>query len=133
MDAIQVRHPRQGRACARRKLANIDGPRPGCHDEGSAAEDGPDETSLAEDLKRLAHRDVGHLVFLGQVSFGRKPAREFFDGDPPGDVVGELDVGKFASHRVDRRHRHALRLDLHRAYIGLSGYLCSMATGRSVS
>lgn len=87
----------------------------GCGDEGSAAVDADDQSAFAQHRHGVADGDIGDAVLLGERAFRGELAGNLAGLDPPGDVLGDLDVGMIAPVRVDRLGRHVLNVGARRA------------------
>ena len=68
----------------------------GLGDECSASVNGDDEAPLTQDFHSAPDGLVAASVVLGQRAFGQKPRAwpQLAGGDPGGDVVGDLGIGK---------------------------------------
>ena len=78
--------------------------------EGSPAVHGDDDASLAQDRHRVAHGGVGDLVLFGETALAGELQLDLALGDPPLDVVRDLDVGVFSPIGINRTSGHMINL-----------------------
>ena len=78
--------------------------------ESSPAVHGDDDASLAQDRHRVPHGGVGDLVLFGEAALAGKLQFDLALGDPPLDIVCDLDIGVFSPIGINRTSRHMINL-----------------------
>ena len=78
--------------------------------EGSPAVHGDDDASLAQDRHRVAHGGVGDLVLFGETALAGELQLDLTLGDPPLDIVRDLDIGIFSTKGINRTSGHMINL-----------------------
>ena len=91
-------------------------PRPPTGHERSPAVHGDDDASLAQDRHRVAHGGVGDLVLFGEAALAGELQLDLTLGDPPLDIVRDLDIGIFSPIRINRTRRHMINLGCSLSY-----------------
>ena len=69
-----------------------------------------DDASLAQDRHRVPDGGVGDLVLFGEAPLAGELQLDLAPGDPPLDVVCDLDVGVFSPIGINRTSRHMINL-----------------------
>jgi hypothetical protein len=78
--------------------------------ESSPAVHGDDDASLAQDRHRVAHGGVGDLVLFGEAALAGELQLDLALGDPPLDIVRDLDIGIFSTKGINRTRGHMINL-----------------------
>ena len=78
--------------------------------EGSPAVHRDDDPPVAQHRHRVPNRGVGDLVLIGEATFARELQLDLALGDPPLDVVRDLDIGIFSPIRINRTSSHKINL-----------------------
>jgi hypothetical protein len=79
--------------------------------EGSPAVDGDDDSSLAQHRHRVPHGRVRDPVFLGEAPLTGKFPRDLALGNPPLDIVRDLNIGIFGPEGINRTRGHKINLE----------------------
>ena len=64
----------------------------------------------------MAHCGVGDLVLFGEAPFAGELQLDLALGDPPLDIVRDLDIGVFSPIRINRTRRHMINLGCSLSY-----------------
>ena len=77
---------------------------------------GEDDPSLAEYCHRVPHGGVGHPVFFGEAPLAGELRGDLALGDPPLDIVRDLDVGILSPKGINRTSRHMITIGCSLSY-----------------
>src|SRR5690348_17180883 len=78
--------------------------------ESSPAVHGEAEASLAQARQRVAQGGVGDLVLVGETALAGEVQLDLTLGDPPLDIVRDLDIGIFSTKGINRTSGHMINL-----------------------
>lgn len=86
-------------------------PWPGrCH-EGATAMRGDNDPTLSQHRHRVPDGGVRDTVFVGEAPLTRELRCNLALGNPPLDIVRNLDIGIFSPKRIDRTSRHTITIE----------------------
>lgn len=75
-----------------------------------------DDASLTQHCHRVPHGGVGDLVLVGEAPLARELELDLALGDPPVDIVRDLDIGIFSPKGINRTGSHMINLECSLSY-----------------